>query len=65
MGVEQQQGTYYQPSLFDDAEDVRHDGPGKGGTGARAIEERQAPTASDPARALTERLVQRHVKLQA
>lgn len=59
MGVERQQGRPYQPFLFGDwQEDLRHGQPGEGGTGPGRPEESQAPTASDPARALTERLME-------
>jgi len=60
MGVEQQQGTWYQPSLFVEAEDdVRHGISGEGGTGPAVSEERQAPTASERERALTSDLMER------
>jgi RNA-directed DNA polymerase len=59
MGEERQQGRPYQRLLFPELEeDLRHDVPGNGGTGAGAPEEPQTPTASDPARALTERLME-------
>ena len=59
MGVERQQGAYYQPTLVEGLqENARHGEPGEGGTGPGAFEESQAPTALDPARALTERLME-------
>jgi RNA-directed DNA polymerase len=59
MGAERQQGKPYQRSLFEGlAEGLRHDQPGEGGTGPGRPEESQTPTASDPARALTERLLE-------
>ena len=60
MSVEQQQGTWYQLSLFERrADDVRHGAGGKGGTGAAASEERQTFTASERERALTSDLMER------
>jgi hypothetical protein len=57
MGVERQQGTSYQLSLFAGTEDdVRHGAGGEGGTGSAAYEEPQTPTASDRERALTSNL---------
>jgi hypothetical protein len=57
MAVERQQGKPYQRFLFRELEEgLRHGDPGEGGTGPGATEE-QAVTASDPARALTERLM--------
>jgi RNA-directed DNA polymerase len=54
MGAEQQQGMWYQASLFRGGlDDVRHDVSGEGGTGAAVHEEQQAPTASEHERALT------------
>ena len=53
MGAEQQRGTWYQWSLFEGLDDVRHDASGEGGTGAGANEEQQASTASERERALT------------
>jgi RNA-directed DNA polymerase len=53
MGAEQQRGTWYQWSLFEGLDDVRHDASGEGGTGAGAHEEQQASTASERERALT------------
>jgi RNA-directed DNA polymerase len=59
MGVERQQGRSYQRLLFPELEEgLRHDQPGDGGTGPGRLEEPQTPTASDPARALTERLME-------
>ena len=43
MGVERQQGAWYQPSLFEvRTDDVRHGAGGEGGTGPAACEESQA-----------------------
>jgi len=59
MSAEQQQGRPYQRLLFAELEEgPRHDTPGEGGTGPGVIEELQTLTASDPARALTERLME-------
>jgi RNA-directed DNA polymerase len=59
MGVERQSVRPYQRFLFPELEeDLRHDDPGEGGTGPGTVEEQQAPTALDPARALTERLME-------
>ena len=59
MGTERQQGRSYQRLLFPElAEGLRHGTAGEGGTGAGVFEESQLPTASDPARALTERLME-------
>lgn len=59
MGAERQQGRPYQRLLFPELEEgLRHDGPGEGGTGPGMLAEPQTPTASDPARALTERLME-------
>ena len=53
MGVERQQGTWYQLSLFEGRGDcVRHGASGEGGTGSAACEESQAFTASERERAL-------------
>ena len=54
MGKVQQQGNGRQLDLFDEARlaALRHDDPGKGGTGAGTVEERQSPTAGDRPRAL-------------
>lgn len=54
MGRVQQQGGGRQLDLFDEVRLValRHDDPGKGGTGAGTDGERQAPTAGDRTRAL-------------
>ena len=58
MGAEQQQGTWYQASLFGGVlDDVRHDTCGEGGTGAAVYEERQTLTASERERALTSDLM--------
>jgi RNA-directed DNA polymerase len=60
MSVERQQGRYYQRGLFEPlAEDLRHDARGNGGTEAAAIEEPQALTAIDQARALTQYLMEK------
>jgi RNA-directed DNA polymerase len=59
MGAERQQGKPYQRLLFAEFEEgLRHDGPGEGGTGPGSFEEQQTPTALDPARALTEQLME-------
>jgi RNA-directed DNA polymerase len=58
MGAEQQQGTWYQPSLLAGLDDERHGTGGEGGTGTAVSEERQAPTASERERALTSDLMQ-------
>jgi RNA-directed DNA polymerase len=59
MGVERQQGRPYQRLLFAEFEEgPRHGDPGEGGTGPGMAEEQQAPAALDPARALTERLME-------
>lgn len=59
MGAERQQGKPYQGFLFQGLEEgLRHDQLGEGGTGPERIEESQTPTALDPARALTERLME-------
>jgi RNA-directed DNA polymerase len=59
MAVERQQGQPYQRLLFPElAEGLRHGDPGEGGTGPGAFAEPQAATASDPARALTEHLME-------
>ena len=59
MGAERQQGRPYQRLLFPELEEgLRHDGPGEGGTGPGTLAEQQTPTALDPARALTERLME-------
>ena len=55
MGVERQQGTVYQLSLFEGEEGaVRPGVSGEGGTGTAAYEEQQRPTASERKRALPE-----------
>ncbi len=59
MGAERQQGRPYQRLLFPEWEEgLRHDDSGEGGTGPGTLEEQQTPTALDPARALTERLME-------
>lgn len=59
MGAERQQGRPYQRLLFAEWEEgLRHGGPGEGGTGPGTFAEQQTPTALDPARALTERLME-------
>jgi RNA-directed DNA polymerase len=58
VGAEQQQGTWYQPSLLAEGlDDVRHDASGEGGTKATVHEEQQTPTASQRERALTSDLM--------
>src|SRR5262249_39946511 len=60
MGAERQQGRAYQLT-FDfegNAETLRHDRGGDDGIRPARPEEPQTPTASDPARALTERLME-------
>ena len=61
MGVERQQGGACQPDLFDEAQRkaLRLGAGGEGGTGSAAYEERQAPTASEQERALTQHLMER------
>ena len=59
MDAERPQGKPYQRLLFPEFEEgSRHDTPGNGRPEAEVPEESQAPTASDPARALTERLME-------
>lgn len=59
MGVKRQQGRPDQRSLFEGLEaDLRHDPTGEGGTGPGVFEESQASAASEPARALTDRLME-------
>ena len=59
MGAERQQGKSYQRLLFPElAEGLRHGDPGEGGSGPGTLAEQQTPTALDPARALTERLME-------
>src|SRR5262245_62376683 len=59
MGVERQQGRPYQRLLFPEFEEgLRHGDSGEGDTGPGTHEEQQAPTALDPARALTEQLME-------
>src|SRR5215213_7978309 len=56
MNTERQKGEPYQRLLFPELlEDSRHDTASDGRPGAGMSEESQAFTASDPARALTER----------
>ena len=59
MDVEQQQGTWYQKSLWGEGGDVRHGAGGEGGTGAAAREEWQGSTASRRERALASELMER------
>lgn len=59
MGAERQQGDRRQGLLFEASEvPSRHGRSGEGGTQPAATEEPQASTALDPARALTERLME-------
>src|SRR5438552_7823894 len=59
MGAERQQGKPYQRLLFPELEEgLRHGAPGEGGTGPGTYAEQQAPTVLDPARALTEHLME-------
>jgi RNA-directed DNA polymerase len=59
MGVERQQGGYYQRSLFEDwEENARHDRGGEARSRSARSEEPQAPTALEPARALTVNLME-------
>lgn len=59
MNVERQPGGFYQRLLFEEpGESPRHDARGDGGSEAAACEEPQAFTALNPARALTERLME-------
>jgi RNA-directed DNA polymerase len=59
MGVERQPGRPNQrPRQGEPTDGLRHGDPGEGGTGPEASEESQAPAALDPARALTERLLE-------
>jgi RNA-directed DNA polymerase len=60
MGVEQQQGTWTQLSLFEgEVGSVRPGASGEGGTGPTAFEERQASTALNRERALAGDLMER------
>lgn len=60
MGVEQQQGTWTQLSLFEgEVGSVRPGASGEGGTGPTACEERQASTALNRERALAGDLMER------
>jgi RNA-directed DNA polymerase len=64
MGTERQQGKPYQRLLFPELEEgLRHDTTSESGTGPGVCEEAQLPTASDPARALTERLMEEVYRL--
>ena len=64
MGVKRQQGRSDQPSLFEWVEtDLRHDTSGEGVAGAGMSEESQASAASEPARALTDRLMEEVCRL--
>jgi len=59
MGAERQPGRPNQrPRHGEPTDSLRHGDPGEGGTGPGASEESQAPAALDPARALTERLME-------
>src|SRR3972149_4997781 len=59
MSAKQQQGELYQRLLFEErAESPRHGEGSKGGTRPSPREEQQAFTATGPARALTERLME-------
>ena len=59
MDAERQQGKPYQRSLYPGSrKGSRHDTPGDGRPGAGVPEEPQTATASDPARALTDRLME-------
>jgi RNA-directed DNA polymerase len=60
MSVKRQQGGADQKDLFDEAlkAALRHGASGKGGTGAGAPAEPQAPTAGDQERALTQHLME-------
>ena len=60
MSVERQQGTWYQPSLFEGRGDGEgHGAGGEGGTRIAACEELQALTVSERERALTRDLMER------
>lgn len=61
MGVKRRQGSGDQLDLFDEAlkASLRHGITGEGGTGAGMQEERQATTAWDQNRALTQHLMER------
>lgn len=59
MGVERQQGGFYQPSLFEGFEESpRPDQGGEARSQSARPEEPQASAASDPARALTVKLME-------
>src|SRR6202453_3054863 len=63
MGVERQQGGYYQPSLFDGIEEnPRPDQDGEARSLSVGREEPQASAASDPARALSVNLMEEVTK---
>jgi RNA-directed DNA polymerase len=63
MGVERQQGGYYQPSLFDGIEEnPRPDQDGEARSLSVRREEPQASAASDPARALSVNLMEEVTK---
>jgi hypothetical protein len=67
MGVEQQEGTWTQLSLFEaNGGSVRHGASGESGTGPAATEEWQASTALKRQRALTSNLIlfDRYAELQ-
>ncbi|HXP96922.1 MAG TPA: reverse transcriptase domain-containing protein [Telmatospirillum sp.] len=61
MDVKKQQGSGDQMDLFDEAlkASLRHGATGKGGTGTGASEERQAATAWEQNRALTQHLMEK------
>lgn len=60
MGGKRQQGREKQQDLFDEAlkASLRHGATGEGGTGPGACEERQAPTAWNQNRALTQHVME-------
>jgi len=59
MGVERQQGGFYQGSLFEELEEsLRHGQDGEARSLSVRSEEPQTPTALDPARALTVNLME-------
>ncbi len=63
MGVERQQGRFYQPSLFEGWEEsLRPDQDGEARSLSVRPEEPQASAASDPARALTVNLMEEVTK---
>jgi len=62
MNVEQQQGRLYQRLLFETStENLRHGEGGAGSTQSSPREEQQSFTATDPARALTQHLMEEFV----